>query len=339
MKNTCVKFRKQRATALIVAIFTIFSFGGISTIQANPVTQKILLSQINWETKISEAGKFNVVLPEGERETRTQSMAIAGQSVDWEVLKVKTESGVYSVSYTDLTPEIIELGANAVIDSIKDTLVNEFNWSAIQGRGRVISVQGYPGREIVGSKNDRVSVLRLILADQRLYAVMSTADNLGNIGKFFESFAVNPWQPYIFEEGGFQVNLPLSPSNGTNSVKLAGKMFDWQVIESHNLTAPEDSYAVGYTDVSQEDLKNGANALIQSVGESLMEQLQLKTIIDNGRKISLGENEGLAFVGINEAGQIVGVHFYLVGQRLYGVSAISDDLINISKFINSFQIQ
>lgn len=336
MNKQNVKFLKQITATLIS---TILSLSLVESIKANPVNAEILLSQINWEAQVSETGQFNVALPEGEPETSTQTIAIAGQPVDWQILKIKTESGVYSVSYTDITPEIIDLGANAVIDSIKNTLVNEFNWSILEGNGRVISVQGYPGREIIGSKNGEISVLRLILVDQRLYAVLTTSNNIGNIGKFFESFAINTWQPYVFEEGGFTVNLPLSPSTKTNSFELAGKMYDWQVIEGRNFAAPDDSYAVGYTDISQEDLKDGADALLQQVGENFMQRLLLETIIENGQKISLGDNEGIAFVGINEAGQIVGVHFYLVDQRLYGVTAISDDIINISKFINSFQIQ
>lgn len=54
-----------------------------------------------------------------------------------------------AVAYTDLAPKTIKLGANAVIDSIKNTLTKELDWSALNGRGKPIEVDGgYPTQEI-----------------------------------------------------------------------------------------------------------------------------------------------------------------------------------------------
>ncbi|PSB22790.1 hypothetical protein C7B76_02420 [filamentous cyanobacterium CCP2] len=301
--------------------------------------EPVLISQItDWQPYGSEEAQFSAQFP-SEPETRTRSVAIAGLSTDWTIFRVQDDTGFYAVAYTDLTPEAIELGANAAIDSIENTLAEEFNWSALNGRGRPIEVDGYPTREIIGTQNNQLSVLRLILADQRLYAVMSTSDSLENVGEFVSSFAIEPWQPYVSEDGGFSVSLPMAPDEETEITPWTGKEFNWTVIESRSFTAPNDSYAVAYTDVSADDLQGGEDALLEQLGSNLVERLQPQAVIESGREISLDGHPGRSFVATTEDGQIVGVNFYLVGQRLYGVGARADDVVNISQFLDSFEIR
>jgi hypothetical protein len=111
------------------------------------------------------------------------------------------------------------------------------------------------------------------------------------------------------------------------------------VIESRSFTDPNDSYAVAYTDVSTEDLQGGEDALLEQVGANLVERLQPQAVIESGREISLDGHPGRSFIATTEDGQIVGVNFYLVGQRLYGVGARADDVVNISQFLDSFEIR
>jgi len=296
--------------------------------------QPVLVSQSTWTAYTSSNGQFTTRFP-GEPESRTRTVPIAGQPYDWTIFRLQTGTGFYAVAYTDLTAETIELGASAVIDSIKNTLTEEFNWSALNGSGKSTTVDGYPTREIIGTQNNQLSVLRLVLADQRLYAVMSTSEDLTEIGQFLDSFAVEPWQPYVSEEG----DLPLSPTDETESIELAGTEFEWNVIEGRNFTASDDSYSVAYTDVLSEDLQAGADDLLNRVGTNLIERWNAQNVVESGREISLDGNPGRSFVGTNAEGQIVAVRLYVVGQRMYGVGVLSDNIANISRFLDSFEVR
>lgn len=306
---------------------------------SNHLTQPpVLISQSTWTAYTSSSGQFTTRFP-GAPESRTRTVPIAGQPYDWTIFRLQTGTGFYAVAYTDLTSATIELGASAIIDSIKNTLTDEFNWSALNGSGKSTTVDGYPTREIIGTQNNQLSVLRLVLADQRLYAVMSTSEDLTEIGQFVDSFAVEPWQPYVSEEGNFSVDLPLSPTDETESIALGGTEFKWNVIEGRNFAAPGDSYSVAYTDVSSEDLQAGTDDLLNRVGTNLIERWNAQNIVESGREISLDGNPGRSFVGTNAAGQIVAVRFYVVGQRMYGVGALSDNIANIGRFLDSFEVR
>lgn len=286
----------------------------------------------------SSEGQFAVQFP-GEPETRTRTLPISGKSYDWTIFRLQNGDGFYGIAYTDLTSETIQLGAHAVIDSIKNTLTDELDWSALNDRGKSTTIDGYPAREIIGTQNNQLSVLRLILADQRLYVVMSTSADLAEIGQFLDSFTVKPWQPYVSEEGGFSVDLPLEPSDETESITLDGTKFKWNIIEGRNFTAPNDSYSVGYTDVSSQDLQAGADALLNRVGSNLIERWRAQNVVESGRELSLDGNPGRSFVGTTNDGQIIAVRFYLVGQRIYGVGVLSDNIANISRFLDSFEVK
>ncbi|HEY9664194.1 MAG TPA: hypothetical protein V6C65_37600, partial [Allocoleopsis sp.] len=236
------------------------------------------------------------------------------------------------------TSETIELGAHAVIDSIKNTLTDELDWSALNGYGKSTTINGYPAREIIGTQNNNLSVLRLVLADQRLYVVMSTSADLTEIERFLDSFTVEPWQLYTSEAGGFSVDLPMQPTDETKSLELGGTEFEWKIIEGRNFTAPDDSYSVGYTDVSAQDLQAGADALLNRVGSNLIERWRAQNVVESGRELSLNGNPGRSFVGTTNDGQIIAVRFYLVGQRMYGVGVLSDNIANINRFLDSFEV-
>jgi len=333
-----MRFIPVITTSLCIATGFMLPLKASEPIEAHSTEPALISQATTWQSYGSEEAQFLAQFP-SEPETRTRAVAIARQSTDWTIFRVQDNTGFYAVAYTDLTSETIELGADAVIDSIENSLTEELDWSALNGRGKPIEVHGYPTREIIGTQNNQLSILRLVLADQRLYAVMSTSSSLENIGQFVNSFTVEPWQPYVSEDGGFSVNLPMTPDPETEATTWAGKQFEWTVIESRSFTASNDSYAVAYTDVSTEDLQNGEDALLEQVGANLVERLQPQAVIESGRELSLDGHPGRSFVATTEDGQIVGVNFYLVGQRLYGVGARADDVVNISQFLNSFQFR
>ena len=326
-------------STFFVALSLVSPLRALEPIEQNSVREPLVLSQIATKSYISEEGQFEVRLP-GQPETRTRTISIAGQSTEWNVFLIQEDANFYAVAYTDLTPKIIELGANKLIDSIKNNLAKEFNWSNINNYGKGITVNGYPSRELIGTQNNQLSVLRLIMANPRLYAVMSSSEELENIGQFIDSFTVQPWQVFVSEEGGFSVDLPMPPTDETESIELGETEFNWKVIEARNFQSPEDdSYAVAYTDVSSEDLQQGADALLERVGKNLIQKIQPQAIIESGKAIVLQGNPGRSFVVATQEDQIAAIHFYLVNQRLYGVGARAEDITNLSRFLKSFQIQ
>lgn len=301
-----------------------------------------LMSQLDVESApaayASGSGRFSIQFP-GTPESRTRTLPIIDQSYTWNILRLQNESGFYGVAYTDLSSDTIEWGSKALIDSIKNTLTDELNWSALEGYGTSMEVNGYPARELIGTQNNQISVLRLVLADQRLYAIMSSSDNLAEIGQFLDSFAVEPWQPYASEDGRFSVSLPLEPTTETERIELGGREFEWNVLEGRNFTAPDDSYSVGYTSISAADLDAGADELLNRIGAALLERWRAQNVVESGKEVMLAEHPGRSFVGTTEDGQIVAVRFYLVGDRMYAVGALSNNVTNISRFLDSFQVQ
>lgn len=334
-----MKFLPIVITGLCISIGIAAPLKAADPVGGEAMPQPVTISQsTTWTTYVSSDGQFAARFP-GEPESRTRTVPIAGKSYDWTIFRLQDGTGFYGIAYTDLTSETIELGAHAVVDSIKNTLTDEFNWSALTDRGKATTIDGYPAREILGTQNNQLSVLRLVLADQRLYVVMSTSEDLAEISQFVDSFTVQPWQPYISQEGGFSVDLPMQPTDETESIELGGTEFDWKVIEGRNFTAPDDSYSVAYTDVSSEDLQAGTDALLNRVGTNLIKRWRAENVIESGRELSLDGNPGRSFVGTTKDGQIVAVRFYLVGQRMYGVGVLSDNLTNISRFLDSFEVQ
>lgn len=343
MSTFSVPAMKFATVALLSFGLTLGCITPVVAEPAAPPTESIPLAQARpgastWRSYDSPAGQFAIQFP-GQPETRSRTLPIAGQAYDWTIFRLTTQAGFYGVAFTDLTSATIDLGASAVVDSIKNTLAEEFDWSALNGRGQSMEVDGYPARELIGTRNNELAVLRLILADQRLYVVMTSSQDLVELGQFIESFQIEPWQPYVSEAGGFSVNLPLLPSQETESVELGGTELNWTVIESRNFTAPGDSYSVGYTDVSSEDLRSGEEALLERIGGNLIARWEATTVVDNGSSISLNGNPGRSFVGTTPDGQIVAVRLYLVGNRMYGVGVLSKHVGNISRFLDSFQVQ
>ncbi|WP_416669478.1 hypothetical protein [Egbenema bharatensis] len=333
-----MKFTLILITSFYYLIGMMLPLKAIEPVSEPATDRSVWVSQSTRASYESSDGQFAIQFP-GQPEARMRTVPIAGQSYDWTIFRLQNEAGFYGVAYTDLTAATIELGATAVIDSIENTLTDEFNWSALNGRGKSTEVDGYPAREIIGTQNNQLSVIRLVLADQRLYAVMSSSENLTEMGQFIDSFAVQPWQPYVSESGGFSVNFPLLPTDETESIELGGTEWAWQVIAGRNFTAPDDSYSVGYTDVSSEDLQAGEEELLNRVGTNLLERWQPQNVVESGREISLNGNPGRSFVGTTPEGQIIAVRFYLVGQRMYGVGALSDNVVNISRFLDSFAVR
>lgn len=321
--------------------FLIISNSGLKATQPkleSTVAPIIALNESrSWLEYNSEVGKFVVKFP-GQPEQTTSNLPIAEQDTEWIITRFKSDTEHYTVAYTDLETEIIQLGANTVIDSIENALETDFNWSALNGRGKSIMVGEYPAREIIGIRDNKISIVRLILADQRLYVVMVTSENLGQIDQFLESFAVQPWQPYISEAGRFKVNLPTTPGEEQDSTELIGQLFQWNLIEARNFTNPGDSYSVGYTDISPEYLQDDPDALLKKVGDNLLEKFSETTIIENGKEITLDGYPGRSYLVAIDSEQIFVVRFYLVDNRLYGIGSTSDNIGNIHKFMDSFEI-
>jgi hypothetical protein len=69
-----------------------------------------------------------------------------------------------------------------------------------------------PGLEFTHLEAGKASVARFYLANRRLYAVVASAPDLHGVNQFVETFAIDGlWRPFVSEEGGFSVDLPMAP--------------------------------------------------------------------------------------------------------------------------------
>lgn len=293
----------------------------------------------NWQSHVSEEGQFSVRMP-GTPLSESRSFPISGEPIDWTVWQSKGDMGRFAVAYSDLTSIDVEAGKEAAIGSLQQYLMDVFDWEPINPTGKPIRNAGYPGREFIGVRNERLAILRLYLAERRLYAVLGASENIEAIGQFLDSFALDSWKTYSFDGGRFSVDFPRLPGEeSTIASQVSGKDFTWTAIEARNLTAPEDLYTVAYTDVDGEDVAAGQAELLDRVGANLLKELQFPVVKEAGNSIELDGNPGRSYLGTTDDGGIVAINLYLVGQRLYGVGVRSQQVGNIKQFLGSFQVQ
>jgi hypothetical protein len=75
------------------------------------------------------------------------------------------------------------------------------------------------------------------------------------------------------------------------------------------------------------------------VSKTTLAALGMPEVSQKGRAIILNGLSGLEFVGTTSKGESAILHFYLSGQRVYGVFATSESLSNLDTFLSSFSIK
>jgi hypothetical protein len=147
----------------------------------------------------SAAGGFSVMAP-GPVEEKIQSLDIplAGK-IDMHAFNGHKGNISYVVAYADYPVEIVsQRDPEKVLDGSRDGMVGNINGKLLTEFK--ISIDGYPGREIVvdtkiGDGQDATIKARLYLVGNRLYQLIALApkgEGLGDMQPFLESFALLP---------------------------------------------------------------------------------------------------------------------------------------------------
>lgn len=292
------------------------------------------------QTLHSELGRFSVQIP-GELEATTATTEISGDSLTWNISTASQGDTFYAVVYTDLPLEILAMGQEAVIDSLKSRpFLESFDWQAISNRGRQVTLGDIPGIEFLELDGGQVSAVRFYLANRRLYAVMAASPDLQEVNQFMKSFAIDSlWQPFVSEEGGFSVDLPMAPVFTPQQVEYQGTLLDWWQYVGYNLYAPQDRYGFAYTDLPDGLATDDADALLENVAILVLSELSAPNLATNGTAISLDGMPGREYSLTKPSGQTYVLRLFLVDQRLYGLLATSESLDNLDRFLSSFQVE
>jgi hypothetical protein len=155
------------------------------------------------------------------------------------------------------------------------------------------------------------------------------------------------WQSFSFDVGKFSIEIPVVPKVVKDFTEIDGEKLDWNLFRADDdfywnsfkaEDEPADLYVVGYTDLSAEYVRQGDETVLDKMSNGLLRELELQELGDKSQKISLDGHPGREFLNTQEE-KIVAMRLYLVGQRLYGLFAVSEDITKIERFFSSFELQ
>jgi hypothetical protein len=288
----------------------------------------------------SDAGRFSVEVPTSLQVAPTTS-TVNGTILNWSVSHAVQGETAFAVAYTDLPLDLLALGQDAVIKSLKTSpLIAAVDWQALSTRGHRITLGDLPGIEYLHLDAGQLTAVRFYLANRRLYAVIASSPDLPVVNQFLDSFAIATlWQPFVSEAGGFTVNLPMAPVFTPQQVAYRGKTLDWWQFIGYNLYAPDDRYGFAYVDVPDGMATTDANALLSEVAIQVLTDLNTPDLAAAGTVIALDGHPGRQYLLTHSNGMSYVLRLYLVERRIYGLLAASQSLNNLDRFLSSFQVQ
>ena len=185
---------------------------GSKRISGPPPAAAVEYDDKAWKEFSSAEGGFSILMP-GTPQAKTQEVASPPGKVSFRTFELRTNTGVYDVSYSDLPiysedPAHISEG----LDANRDALLKSTGLKLLSEKA--ITFDGVPGREWLLVGNEGVVRRRIIIVKDRLYTLsFVTAPNVAfNSGrpsadpaertdfyeataaKFFDSFKVTPRQ-------------------------------------------------------------------------------------------------------------------------------------------------
>jgi len=317
-----------------------------SVSQAQTATANSRLSQASdpassdESTVYSESGRFSVQVPI-TLEATTATTEFSGETLTWNISTAGLGENLYAVAYTDLPLEVLTQGPEAIIDRLASRpFLEGFDWQALSNRGQQVTLGEIPGIEFLELEAGQVSAVRFYLANRRLYAVMAASPDLHGVNQFMESFAIDSlWRPFVSEEGGFTVNLPMAPVFTPQQVEYQGTLLDWWQYVGYNLYAPQDRYGFAYADVPDGLVTDNADAVLENVATLVLTELNAPNLATNGTAISMEGMPGREYGLTKPSGQSYVLRLFLADERLYGLLATSESLDNLDRFLSSFQVQ
>ncbi|MGF1460797.1 MAG: hypothetical protein ACFBSG_17440 [Leptolyngbyaceae cyanobacterium] len=288
----------------------------------------------------STAGRFTVALP-SDPDLTTQSTPVSNGLLTWQITTARAEGRLFAVAYADLPLDTLVLGKEEIVNSLASrSLIPEIDWQVLTAAGHPVRQGEIPGREFVYTANGQFVVLRLYLANRRVYAAVATSPELEEIGQFMSSFQMDSlWRPFVNEAGGFTVRVPMAPVVTTRPINYRSHALVWQEFTIYNLMAPADAYQIAYTDLPEVSTEADAIAQIDEIAGLVLAGTEAAGFAANEAPLLLEGHTGREFIAMAGDGRSFILRFYLVDDRLYGILASSRSLENLQTFLGSFQLQ
>ena len=146
-----------------------------------------------WQPFVSEAGGFTVDLPMAPVFT-PQQVDYQGTLLDWWQYvgyNLYAPQDRYGFAYADLPEDLTITDEDTFLIDVATLVLADLDAPNLATDGTAISMEGMPGREYALTKPSGQSyVLRLFLADERLYGLLATSESLDNLDHFLSSFQV-----------------------------------------------------------------------------------------------------------------------------------------------------
>lgn len=131
----------------------------------------------------------------------------------------------------------------------------------------------------------------------------------------------------------FSISIPGKPAIQSRTTNLAGQNLDWDVFRGEE---GDELYVLAYTDLALGEVNAGGSALVASIAENLLSEVDLDALKEGEREIFLGIHPGREFLGvIND--NVVAARLYIVGERLYALFSRAESMQSIDSFFSSFQ--
>lgn len=137
----------------------------------------------------SSAGRFDVAFPRPPRE-RILNDELAGEPVDVYQFQSLSTTSRYIVAYADLPDVFLSLGAETVLDELRDHLFADSGIDVVLASEVNAQLSNHPGRRYRYSDDDGTVDMRLYLVDGRIYLLVANDGDATNVDRFISSFVL-----------------------------------------------------------------------------------------------------------------------------------------------------
>jgi hypothetical protein len=143
-----------------------------------------------WRPIVSQAGKFSIWLPPGVMSEETKTLAIAAQSMTFNVVASQAEGARFVVAYGDL-PTNQPLSDQAVFTALRDGVIAQTKFKVVNEKP--ITLGDWAGQEWQMSQANETITYRVYRVQQRVYLLAAKqpgtiANQPNSIDTFFRSF-------------------------------------------------------------------------------------------------------------------------------------------------------
>lgn len=135
----------------------------------------------------SAPGRFAIAFPETPV-MESESDDIDGEPIEIYEFEVSTTTSEYIVAYTDLPAAFLSLGAEAVLNEIRDYILEDIGIEDLVELEVDVQLAEHLGRRYRYSDVDGTLDMRLYLVDERMYFVAAAAADETAVDRFISSF-------------------------------------------------------------------------------------------------------------------------------------------------------